>query len=667
MSNLVVFNNFKPTDLLRNRYLRREWAVWDANLHHGDIRPFACPELVCEDVPEDTSIYPVLRSCCCVTLPECTRPVKGFCRNQYFWVDPVTQTLRQSTEEELCELESCRAGAPVPEPIVNIESSCVGDNYDDEYRACIQSVKDQCATAKQVMDDAYVALLACIRSCEYGNDWEHSDGENYEGNEYCSELRTTWMEAVSAYRDCLWCLDYSGCQKQEPPCDAITMHYVITYVTRHSGIATESSPSQPSFAMTNGYIPNVTLTLPQPPPADYCIDAIRIYRVTSDFQDATSSMPIDGSEFVLVAEVPADTTTFVDDLETSETGYPLTTSHPMLNPAPQGVKYVDRTEDGLVVADDCRLYISASGEAQFGLEGVVSIEDKIRAVRAIGNKIFVLTDHYPVVVSYKHTDGIMTIDRNTIQMELPLRSKRSVSVYGSKLYFASEWSLYVWDTGGYGANINNAIHAVLTPDQWKMVDAGSVVGVAYDYGYMLHSKRLQYSLMFEFGQDHSDTSNQTSVMPISYVCMDDAHLDRAGHIWYRKGSNIYKWDWRRDVCDIDVHEPGRTPMCEPCCPFTLRLHYDSEGKNSFNWARLEWDNGTARSMQVTVYEGYFGTHTELGSYEVTNSRSFGICGYGSAQTHWVEIQGCGVVHEFRMATSNADLVNRSNQSLVGRE
>ena len=63
----------------------------------------------------------------------------------------------------------------------------------------------------------------------------------------------------------------------------------------------------------------------------------------------------------------------------------------------------------------------------------------------------------------------------------------------------------------------------------------------------------------------------------------------------------------------------------------------------------------------------FGTHTEIDSYEVFNSRGFGICGYGSAQTHWVEITGCGVVHEFRMATSYADLVSRTNQNLVGRE
>ena len=145
----------------------------------------------------------------------------------------------------------------------------------------------------------------------------------------------------------------------------------------------------------------------------------------------------------------------------------------------------------------------------------------------------------------------------------------------------------------------------MTPDQWKMVDAGSVVGVAYDFGYMLYSKRLKYSLMIEIGQDHSDTINQTSVMPISYVCMDDVATDRSGQIWYRDGTDIYKWDWRRDVCDVDIHEPGRQAACEQCCPFTLRLHYDSEGKNSFNVARLEWDNRTADHIDVTIFEGYF--------------------------------------------------------------
>ena len=434
MSNLAVFNNFKPVNLLRNRYLRGEWAIWNANLHHGDIRPFACPELMCENVPIDSDIFPVIENCCCLTLPECVTPIKGFCRGQYFWIDPTSQTLRQSTEDQLCNQKSCRAGSPVPEPLISVEAGCEGDNYDDEYRQCVEQSKQECSEEKQAADDAYEAFMNCLADCENEQD--------------CGELRKTWQQALTTYHECLRCLE-TNCTQQQAPCDSITVHYVITYVTRHSGIAVESSPSRPKYAVTNGYIPNATLTLPTPPD-DYCIDSVRIYRVESDFQDGTNNMPIDGSDFVLVAEVSADTTTFIDDLESSETGYPLTTSHPMNNPAPTGVKYVARTEDGIVVADDCQVYISVSGEPQFGFDGVVSIENTIRDIQAIGNKVFVFTDYYPVLIDYRHTDGVMTVDRQTIQMNIPLRSRKSVSVYGNRIYFASEWSLYVWDTGGYG-------------------------------------------------------------------------------------------------------------------------------------------------------------------------------------------------------------------------
>ena len=651
MSNRAIFRGpFRPANLLRSRYLRKEWAVWDANLHHGDIRPFACPEFMCETDIEGGQIFPMSK-CCCLVLPDCTEPVKGFCKDQWFWVDPVSCTLRQSTEEQLCVLESCRAGSPVPDrPIV--DGVCTGNDFEKDYLQCLEDTRAQCDSLKQAVEDAYKAFTDCSDQCQIVG----------EETPECTAQRKAWQAALEAYEKCVCYLEYD-CEQQSAPCDAVTMHYVVTWVTEHSGICVESAPSLPDYAVTNGNTPSNLITQP-PIPADFCITRWKIYRVESDFQDATNSMPIDGSEFVLVADLPVGTTTFNDTLTTSETGYPLTTSHPMNNPAPTGVKYLDRTEDGIVVATDCQVFISVSGEPQFGLGGVVSIEDNIRAIRADGNTIFVLTDRYPVVIKYQLGDGVLNISRKTVKRELPLRSKQSVSLYGSKLFFASEFSLYAWDTSGYGENIRNQIHQLMTPDQWKMVDAGSVVGTAYEYGYLLHSKRLEYSLMFEFSGDGSDTLNQDSVMPISYVCMDSVHRDKAGHIWYKKDGKIYKWDWRRDVCDTDIHEPGRTSQCEACCPFTLRLHYDSEGKNSFHTARLEWDNRTADSMTIKIFEGYFGSHSQLGEYEVINSRAFGICGYTSAQTHWVEIKGCGVVHEFRMATSFSDLVSRNNQDLV---
>ena len=567
MSSLAVFTNFRHVNLTRNRYLRPgEWAITDANLEYGDLRPFAPPRKVC-DVPSTAkTLYP-LPDCCCLTFDECADPVHGFCQEQHFYLQG--GQLRQATETELCIGDSCLAGIPLP-PAPIADGTC---------------------------------------------DPEH--------------------------------------------CDGVGVSYVVTWVTTHAGVEVEGSPSRPSnIVPSNGHIPNTTVRWAMPPDG-YCITSVRLYRVEAEFEDGTTNMPIEGAEYVLVAEFDTDTMMFADDVPTAETSYPLTTSHPMRYAAPDGLVSLTRTEDGVAVADSHQVYISLPGQPMFTLDAIVQVEDEIRVIRAIGNVIFVLTDHRPVRIEFKHTEGVMSINRTTQHRNVPLHSRASVSVYGSELYWASEHSLMVWSIAGYGSDIKDALKGVFNREMYHRLHSRSIVGTAYEYGYLLHSKKVDYSFMIE-----SMGSDQPTVMPITYVKPDIITTTYSGKLLYKHGSCMIEWDYRRDICDgEDLFSPERSA---DCMPWSAKFQFDSTGKNRFKVARIDWDNRTAASVEFRLHEVHYGNDSDItGQYQVINSRGFGICGYTSADNHYASMESCGIVHEVRLATAFADLVGRSNQDIVG--
>jgi hypothetical protein len=578
MTTTAIFRDFKQNRLWKNKYLRGSvLQIRNANLFHGDVRPFACPEKLCECVGPIKTLYP-LDECECFGFDDCRDIVKGFCKNQYFFIEE--GNLKQATETELCNGDTpCMAGAPVD------------------------------------MQPPTTTVAGCADSCDKTN-----------------------------------------------------VAYVITRVTEHAGVRVESAPSPVSnLAPSNGDIPNVPVFIP-PMPEGYCIAETRLYRTEASFEDGTDAVNPTNAEFVLVATLPSTYSgPFIDNIPSADTGYPLTTYDPMAFPAPMGeLVSVVRTEDGIAVADDCRVYISLPGQPQFTWDGVVEVEDNIQRLAAVGNTIFVFTDGYPVKIGYRHTDGAMTIDRQVIQRKLPLCSCESVSVYGDRVYFATTHSLYQWDIAGYGADIKPVLTDLITPDQWKNLKPETVRGTAFEFGYILSSDSIDYSLMFGLPQTTSNSTADTFVMPIDYINADAFTTDAKGHIIYRECNHVYKWDWRICGCDegFDITDNLVQPLidrCE-CCPWTLTLYIDNEGKNRFSKMRVEFDERSG-PVDATFSIKQFGDDSPIDVFQIVRSRGFPIPGYCSGQTFCVELTGCSILHEVRLATSYQELSYDSNTQL----
>jgi hypothetical protein len=158
-------------------------------------------------------------------------------------------------------------------------------------------------------------------------------------------------------------------------------------------------------------------------------------------------------------------------------------------------------------------------------------------------------------------------------------------------------------------------------------------------------------------------------MPISYINPDVFGLDYDGHIIYREGNRMFRWDYReQSFCDDqDIQDSDKRKMCDECCPYTIHLYADSEGKNHFRGMRVEWDECSAYSLELSFRQEHFCKVDDLVTQEeplkILSSRGFNIPYFVSAQAHSARIQGCGTIHEVRFATAYADLVNEGTNNV----
>lgn len=586
MSTVAIFKNLSNISPWRNKYMRGRgvFDIRDANLHHGDIRPFACPELVCENVGELNYLHP-LEQCECFGFNNNRKLVRGFCPNQYFYLRG--GYLRWANETEVCNgTEVCRAGAPFKKTAPSVSGGCGGS------------------------------------------------------------------------------------------CSATMVSYVITYVTSSTdGPDVEGPPSPASDPISvSGTSPNVTVSWGDAPSA-YCIKKTRLYRTEGDFGESAGNKSSGDTEWVLVHEWngprAAEGKTYTDNNSIAATGYPLTTYAPMAFPAPGNLVDLTRSENGIIVADAHRLYISINGAPQFTWDGVVEIEDEIIRIEHVNGHIYIFTTCHPVVVDYTvDRNGEMRIEKKVIDRNLPLTSWRSVSVYRNHVMFASTYSLYQWYTDRFAENINSLLKPLLTPEQWKNIDPYTVRGTQYEYGYILFSDKLPYSLMLQFIEDGTDTVQETHLMPITYIKPRSFGLDCEGHIIYNENGNMYRWDWRRDLCfQFEVFDHVRPTVCEDCecCPWSAKFFFDNEGKNHFSHMRVEWDERSAKNLGISFHIHEFGReidHTD--TMEIISSRGFGIpFNNVSYQSCYAYIWGCGIVHEVKIATSAHELAYGVNNAIQG--
>lgn len=625
MSRTVIFNNFKPLTISRNKYERGRFEIWDANLHHGDVRPFACPEQIKPGSSSNEIIYSAKENPCGVIQGSSryVKLVKGFDHDIYYGLT-TNGDVRVVTKNNMCaDTLGRRAGVPIPIH----ERAFISPQYNGPNDPCVDDMK--CGVARVSIAITYVT--------QEGN--KEIESAPAIGDVY-SNIDLNNMSSLVLYSGA-----WSPSDGYNPGDFNITkVRYYISVIS--SSDKTSSSPDS-AFLGEYGLLHELK---------------------TADYPNGWSSQNM--SNF----EIPMHRTDYYvpSNLYDITSGPPLTTYEPEAFAIPDGADLVGlaRTTDGIVVADKHRVLISVAGQPQFTYDGIVDIEDEVVDITAIGNTIFVFTDNYPVRIEYGLREGAMVVEKTIIYRKLPLIYKDSLSTYGSSVYFASTNNIYIWSVAGYGDDINASIQPLMTPEQYR--NLGAITGTGYELGYICSGSRINYSLMIEIGGDGTDTINGTSIMPISFINGRKFTLSNDGIIYYQSQDDyaLYKWEWRRmgrvtsdygyNIQDNTV--PTRAEMCEGYCPWKVILYFDNEGKNRFSKMRVEWDERSAPEIKVQFNSDGFGQEFPIGNeMSVVRSRAFSIPKFRSYQSFNVELNSYAIMHEVRLATSNQELTQDSNQ------
>lgn len=344
----------------------------------------------------------------------------------------------------------------------------------------------------------------------------------------------------------------------------------------------------------------------------------------------------------------------------------LRTNDPYLYPAPFNVVDAARTEDGIVVVDRHRLYVSEPASTYFTMSGTVEIDNIVRGVAALGNTVLVMTDGFLYQVNYKHTQDGVAVDRATIKQWLPLLSKESISAWGSSVWFAATTGLYQWDTGGYGADVRNVSGQIMKQENWKAIADENVVGVAVEDGYLFYCPAVDMSYKV------SRRGDGWEMMPLTFLKMKNPDY-RDGVVYYQDYSSGESMEWRmydKDVCYRDV--PGmmygsevNPQICntDSYQPYTFGLFVDEEGRSVHTVARVEFDENSADGLEFEIIDDYFGQRASRAKVDIVSSRPVNLPSGRSNQTVVLELRGKAVVSEVRLANSRRELVNRSNRSV----
>ena len=385
-------------------------------------------------------------------------------------------------------------------------------------------------------------------------------------------------------------------------CDAVALSHVYTFVSERNGRIVESAPSPAAFSTSaNGMTPNATLSdMDLPPAGDWGITGKRIYRLIQAHAES-NQIASDQSEFVLAGRTDSEATIYQDDVSESDTLEPLLTYHPVRFPAPGNLIGLTKLSDRIAVADNHRVYVSLPAEAMFTFDGVVEIEDTIKAINAIDDIILVLTDRHPYIINVSTSNGLAA-GRTMLEVVINFSHFDTLSIFNNTVTFAGEYGLYIWN----GRSITALSESYFTPVDWKHIAKKRLVGTAFEYGYLLWSEALGCSLLFDYPFDAwmNESKAKGTVMPITFVTdINSAAVSRNGHILYAKKEGVYEWDFRRDVCNYTVFDANKQAPCDWCetCDWKVKLYYNSRGKNSFRFVRIFFDERSGRPINLSYY------------------------------------------------------------------
>lgn len=243
-----------------------------------------------------------------------------------------------------------------------------------------------------------------------------------------------------------------------------TRVYVYTHVTQFGSVLEESAPSSPV---------KVTLTAN----ASATVSDIADPTVTANYNYAKKRLyrSVGAGSFVLVAEIPLGTTTFVDDL-VEIPGDVLPSAD--WAPPPADLSGLCLLPGGVLCGfrNNEIWFSEPEFPHAFPPKYMQTVNSKVVAIRPFGNNLAVATQAYPEIGSGLYPESFTF---SVVPMRAPCMSKRSMAGDDAGVLYASSQGLMSLGTEGNGL----ATQAVLTRYEFDRFNPLTILGVYFDKKY----------------------------------------------------------------------------------------------------------------------------------------------------------------------------------------
>lgn len=438
-------------------------------------------------------------------------------------------------------------------------------------------------------------------------------------------------------------------------CDTAPMTYVYTYVNQ---FGFEGPPSRPFLGSLSGS--GTTISGLSTPPPNYCISLKRIYRLEVGWHGGDSKVT-NNSDYFLVAEVPAGTTTFTDT--TSKLGFEMPLTSQRSFPPPDGLTSICALPSGAIaVTKDRTIYISDAPflgprPHAFSREHDQAMRSNIVSSSSNDNAAFFATDKYPGVLTWSSSENGGNYNLTEIEQNHPCLSKRSLVVEGGAAYYLSRGGLIALTPGSRssGPNAQNITGPQWTLSQFsKIVDENSSA-VIHDGKYFFTSPDNGGSVwVFYHGSsgkadsvELTGNSRITFMGRPSHLSIDDENV-----IMYENGGQLWGMDLTKDPCDGGCFE------CTECNPYYYKTSKIVENSlRNYGALKVALQPCKGRDVTVSLYR------IECDEDILVRTVNLNHCdpvrlpkGYKSTD-FYVVIEGCAKLDSVHIAATISDLIS----------
>jgi hypothetical protein len=314
--------------------------------------------------------------------------------------------------------------------------------------------------------------------------------------------------------------------------------YRYSYVNRYGQ---EGGGSLPSEVLNVEDGQTVTVSNFATPDPEWCVTAIRIYRLGTPFETGLENSNPQNTEYYFVAEIPATQTSFVDtikDIALGGDGRANVFTNDEWLPPPADLHSIVSLENGILagIAGEYIYLTDPMSPHAWNLRYIKGLLDRPLALAAVGNALYALTDGRPYFIDGRNNpkqDGFAQVLRTRVP--IPVVSPRSVAADSNVVYYASTAGLAAIS----GKEVKLISQSLLSERDWQELRPNTMIGAVragYYHGYTSNAGVRFRGPEAEFANIGQISYTNLSERPTALWAGDN------GELYYADGGNIMGWN-----------------------------------------------------------------------------------------------------------------------------